>query len=250
MRKYTKQMKANKVKQAVKSANVAIVNEPATIDQMFKRNALGYMESSNAGALSVEDSVGYVVSKLESGQSAIRDAILLCGYIFKTRTADVSKKFEESLKSRWSGSTLPNMISISKQLEAFEKSGLDINEVNDVYGLREVSKLIKDEKTSGEAIKLLNAGESPRKVKATLAPKSKVEEKLEEKVEPVSIENKIGIFEAQIITAVDRFAILADNETRLRLTRQIVSKMQLGNVILGHIDAIKAIHELKGKANK
>ena len=97
---------------------------------------------------------------------------------------------------------------------------------------------------------MLNAGESPRKVKATLAPKAKVEEKLEEKVEPVSIENKIGIFEAQIITAVDRFAILADNETRLRLTRQIVSKMQLGNVILGHIDAIKAIHELKGKANK
>ena len=249
MRKYTKQMKANKVKQAVKSANVAIVNEPATIDQMFKRNALGYMESSDAGALSVEDSVGYVVSKLESGQSAIRDAILLCGYIFKTRTADVSKKFEESLKSRWSGSTLPNMISISKQLEAFEKSGLDINEVNDVYGLREVSKLIKDEKTSGEAIKLLNAGESPRKVKATLAPKAKVEEKSEDNAEESeSLENKTAIQAAIILTAVDRFAILADNETRLRLTRQIVSKMQLGNVILGHIDAINAVHALK--ANK
>ena len=251
MRKYTKQMKATKVK----SAPVAIVNEVPSIDSMFQTSSLGYLIAPSsrmidASKITIEDGIGYIVTKLEAGQSANRQAILFAAWIFKTKTIEEGKAFSEKLKERWSGSTIDNLLSIARALPALEKNGLDLNEVNDVYGLREVSKLIKDEKTSGEAIKLLNAGESPRKVKATLAPKSKVEEKLEEKVEPVSIENKIGIFEAQIITAVDRFAILADNETRLRLTRQIVSKMALGNVILGHIDAIKAIHELKGKANK
>ena len=244
MRKYTKQMKATKVK----SAPMAIVREASNIESMFKRNSLGYMESGKASSdISIADSVGYIVTKLEAGQSANRQAILFAAWIFKTKTIEEGKVFSEKLKERWSGSTIDNLLSIARTLPALEKNGLDLNEVNDVYGLREVSKLIKDEKTSGEAIKLLNAGESPRKVKATLAPKAKVEEKLEEKVEPVSIENKTAIQAAIILTAVDRFAILADNETRLRLTRQIVSKMQLGNVILGHIDAIQAIHSLKAK---
>ena len=242
-------MKATTTTKVVKSAPVAIVREASNIESMFKRNSLGYMESGKASSdISIADSVGYIVTKLEAGQSANRQAILFAAWIFKTKTIEEGKVFSEKLKERWSGSTIDNLLSIARTLPALEKNGLDITMVKDVYGLRECSKLIKDEKTSGEAIKLLNAGESPRKVKTTLAPKKVEEKKTEEKVEESeSLENKTAIQAAIILTAVDRFAILADNETRLRLTRQIVSKMQLGNVILGHIDAIQAIHSLKAK---
>jgi len=153
------------------------------------------------------------------------------------------------LKDKWKGSTIANLISVSRSLKTFESKGLSIDMVRDLYGLREVSKLIKDDETSGECVKLLNSGESPRKVKSALSNDDK-DDKDDDKSAPVeseSLENKAAIQAAIILTAVDRFAILADNETRLRLTRQIVSKMQLGNVILGHIDAVRAIHELNAK---
>jgi len=229
------------------AVKLSVVNEPSNIDQIFTRNALGYLASNKAGALSVEDSVGYVVSKLESGQSAIRDAILLCGYIFKTRTADVSKKFEESLKSRWSGSTLPNMISISKSLPLFESKGLSIANVRDLYGLRECSKLLKGDESSKQAIALLNKGESPRNVKEKLSPKAEREEREESPVESESLADKEGIASTLVLTYVERFAILADSEARLKLARQIISKLALGNYILATTDAHKAIQELKAK---
>jgi len=226
------------------AVKLSVVNEPSNIDQIFTRNALGYLASNKAGALSVEDSVGYVVSKLESGQSAIRDAILLCGYIFKTRTADVSKKFEESLKSRWSGSTLPNMISISKSLPLFESKGLSIANVRDLYGLRECSKLLKGDESSKQAVALLNKGESPRNVKEKLSPKA---EREESPVESESLADQEGIASTLVLTYVERFAILADSEARLKLARQIISKLSLGNYILATTDAHQAIQTLKAK---
>jgi len=240
-------MKTKTVKQAVK---LAVVNEPANIDQMFKRNALGYLTANpsfKGEEVAIEDSVGYVVSKLESGQSAIRDAILFSGWVFKNKPEEEGKAFADMLKDRWSGSTLPNMISISKQLAKFESKGLSIANVRDLYGLRECSKLLKGDDTSKQAVALLNEGESPRKVKEKLSPKQESEPKQESPVESESLENKAAIQEQIILTAIERYAILADNEARLRLTRQIVSKMSLGNYILGHTDAIKAIHDLKAK---
>jgi len=240
-----KQMKANKVK----TASVSIVCESVSIDSMFKRNSLGYLESGKASSdISVEDSVGYVVSKLESGQSAVREAILFSGWLFKTKPEEDGKAFADKLKERWSGSTVPNLISISKSLSLFETKGLSIANVRDLYGLRECSKLLKGEDTSKQAVALLNKGESPRNVKEKLSPKQ--EPKPEQESTPVeseSLENKAAIQEAIILTAIERYAILADNESRLKLTRQIVSKMSLGNYILGHTDAIKAIHDLKAK---
>ena len=243
-------MKPNKVKSAVK---LSVVNEPSNIDQMFKRNALGYLQANPAykGAeLPIEDCAGYVISKLEAGQSAMREAILFSGWIFSNRPEEESKAFALDLKDKWKGSTIANLISISRSLKTFESKGLSIDMVRDLYGLREVSKLIKDEETSEDAVKLLNSGESPRKVKTTLTDDNKGDKgdnKNEDAPESESLENKAAIQAAIILTAVDRFAILADSETRLRLTRQIVSKMMLGNYILGHTDAIKAIHELKAK---
>jgi hypothetical protein len=231
------------------TASMAIVRESVSIDSMFKRNSLGYMESGKNAVIdiSLADSVGYVVSKLESGQSAIRDAILFSGWVFKNKPEEEGKAFADMLKDRWSGSTVPNLISISKSLSLFETKGLSIANVRDLYGLRECSKLLKGDETSKQAVALLNKGESPRNVKEKLNPKQEREEREESPVESESLENKAAIQEAIILTAIERYAILADNESRLKLTRQIVSKMSLGNYILGHTDAIKAIHDLKAK---
>jgi len=229
---------------------MAIVREAGSIDQMFRHNSLGYLQANPAykgTELAIEDCAGYVVSKLESGQSAVREAILFSGWIFKNRPEEESKAFADKLKDRWSGSTIPNLISISKSLSLFETKGLSIANVRDLYGLRECSKLLKGEDTSAKAVALLNKGESPRNVKEKLAPKQESEPKQEAPVESESLENKAAIQEAIILTAIERYAILADNESRLKLTRQIVSKMSLGNYILGHTDAIKAIHDLKAK---
>jgi hypothetical protein len=240
-------MKTKTAKSAT-ATPVSIVRDAGNIESMFKRNSLGYMESGKNAVIdiSLADSVGYVVSKLESGQSAIRDAILFSGWVFKNKPEEEGKAFADMLKDRWTGSTVPNLISISKSLSLFETKGLSIANVRDLYGLRECSKLLKGEDTSKQAVALLNKGESPRNVKEKLAPKQEAEPK-QEPVESESLENKAAIQEAIILTAIERYAILADNESRLKLTRQIVSKMSLGNYILGHTDAIKAIHDLKAK---
>ena len=228
--------------------NLKIVREAVSIESMFKRNSLGYLESGKASNdISVEDSVGYVVSKLESGQSAVREAILFSGWLFKTKPEEDGKAFAEKLKERWSGSTVPNLISISKSLSLFESKGLSIANVRDLYGLRECSKLLKSEETSKQAVALLNKGESPRNVKEKLNPKAEREEREESPVESESLADKEGIAATLVLTYVERFAILADSEARLKLARQIISKLALGNYILASTDAHQAIQTLKAK---
>lgn len=237
-------------KTAVKTAvKLSVVNEPTNIDQMFKRNSLGYLQANPAykgTELAIEDCAGYVVSKLESGQSAVREAILFSGWIFKNRPEEESKAFADKLKERWNGSTIPNLISISKSLPLFETKGLSIANVRDLYGLRECSKLLKGDETSKQAVALLNKGESPRNVKEKLSPKQEPEPK-QEPVESESLADKEGIASTLVLTYVERFAILADSEARLKLARQIISKLALGNYILASTDAHKAIQDLKAK---
>jgi hypothetical protein len=172
-----KQMKTKTAKSAT-TTPVSIVREVGNIESMFKRNTLGYMESGKNAAIdiSLADSVGYVVSKLESGQSAIRDAILFSGWVFKNKPEEEGKAFADMLKDRWTGSTVPNLISISKSLGLFESKGLSIANVRDLYGLRECSKLLKGDDTSAKAVALLNKGESPRNVKEKLSPKQEAEQ--------------------------------------------------------------------------
>ena len=242
-------MQTKTATKVVKSASVAIVREVGNIESMFKRNALGYMESGKSASIdiSLADSVGYVVSKLESGQSAIRDAILFSGWVFKNKPEEEGKAFADLLKDRWSGSTVPNLISISKSLPLFETKGLSIANVRDLYGLRECSKLLKGDETSKQAVALLNKGESPRNVKEKLNPKQEAETKQDAPVESESLADKEGIASTLVLTYVERFAILADNESRLKLARQIISKLALGNYILASTDAHKAIQDLKAK---
>jgi glycine cleavage system H lipoate-binding protein len=240
-------MKAKTAKTAT-AAVVSIVREAGNIESMFKPNSLGYLESGKASNdISVEDSVGYVVSKLESGQSAVREAILFSGWLFKTKPEEDGKAFADKLKERWTGSTVPNLISISKSLGLFESKGLSIANVRDLYGLRECSKLLKGDETSKQAVALLNKGESPRNVKEKLNPKAEREEREESPAESESLADKEGIASTLVLTYVERFAILADSETRLKLARQIISKLALGNYILASTDAHKAIQEIKAK---
>jgi hypothetical protein len=228
------------------AANLSVVREPVAIDQMFKRNSLGYLESSKAADISLDDAVGYVVTKLDAGQSAIRDAILFSAWVFKNKPEEQSKAYADQLKLRWSGSTIPNLISISKALPSFEDKGLSIDKVKDLYALREVSKLLKAE-DGHKAIALLNEGMSPRALKKELSePKAP---KQEETSEPkaVNFADEADKLETLLLSYTDKYSKIGEGEARLKIAKQIIAKLNLGGYILMHVDAAKAVETLKAK---
>jgi hypothetical protein len=229
-----------------KTLKTAVVREIGSIESLFKRNTLGYLESAKKVEISMADAVGYVVTKLDAGQSAMREAILFTGWIFKNKPEEQSKAFADELKKRWTGSTIPNLVSIAKALPSFEEKGLAVDKVRDLYGLREVSKLIKD--GNKDAVALLNNGESPRAVKNKLAAPTKGEsEPKAEESEPINIVNETEKFAALLLGYADKFAKLAESEDRLKIARQIVAKLNLGGYMLLHTDAAKAVETLKAK---
>lgn len=227
------------------TATVSVVREPVAIDQMFKRNALGYLESGKSVELSLEDAVGYVVSKLDAGQSAIRDAILFSAWVFKNKPEEQSKAYAEQLKERWNGSTTANLISISKLLPTLEAKGLSIDRVKDLYGLRDCGKLLRGENPQ-QAIALLNEGKSPRAVKESLAPKAEREEREESKDSaPVNFADEADKLETLLLSYTDKYTKIAEHEARLKIARQIIAKLNLGGYLLMHADAAAAVKTLK-----
>lgn len=234
-------------KKTAAAANLSVVREPVAIDQMFKRNSLGYLESSKAVDISVDDAVGYVINKLDAGQSAMRDAILFAGWLFKSKPEAESKAFGESLKARWSGSTPVNLLSIAKALPSFEDKGLSVDKVRDLYGLREVSKLLKAE-DGHKAIALLNEGMSPRALKKEMSePKAPKQEETTSAPASVNFADEADKMETLILTYVDRYAKLGEHEARLKLTRQIIAKMAIGNYTFLPSEAAAAVQTLKAK---
>ena len=237
----------------VKTA-VTLVQEPMAIDQMFKRNSLGYLvtgsgKNHEAGInLSIADAVGYVITKLDAGQSAIRDAILFSAWVFKNKPEEQSKAYAEQLKARWSGSTIPNLISISKALPSFEDKGLSIDKVKDLYALREVSKLLKAD-DGHKAIALLNEGMSPRALKKELSePKPAKQEKTTSAPAAVNITDQADNMEVILLSMAERYSKIGEHEARLKLTRQFIAKMNLGGYTFLPTAAAQAVQELKGKA--
>jgi hypothetical protein len=229
-----------------KTIKTAVVRETGSIDTLFKRNSLGYLESAKKVDISMADAVGYVVTKLDAGQSAMREAILFTGWVFKNKPEEQSKAFADELKTRWTGSTIPNLVSIAKALPSFEEKGLAVDKVRDLYGLREVSKLIKD--GNKDAVALLNNGESPRAVKNKLAAPTKGEsEPKSEESEPINIVNESEKFASLLLGYADKFAKLAESEDRLKVARQLVAKLNLGGYLLMHADAAAAVQTLKAK---
>jgi hypothetical protein len=227
---------------------VTLVQEPMAIDSFFARNSLGYLELNGTAKqpIDIADAVGYVIHKLEAGQSAMREAILLCGFVFKTKTAEESKKFEDSLKARWNGSTLPNLVSIAKQLGKFESEGLDLNKVRDLYGIRDCAKLLKSEEHGKQAVALLNEGKAPRAVQKELKPKEKAPVAT---VAPVvgNITEQADNMEVILMSMAERYCKIAEHEARLKLTRQFIAKMAIGNYTFLPSEAAKAVQELKAK---
>jgi len=229
-----------------KTLKTAVVREIGSIESLFKRNSLGYLESAKKVEISMADAVGYVVTKLDAGQSAMREAILFTGWVFKNKPEEQSKAFSDELKTRWTGSTIPNLVSIAKALPSFEEKGLAVDKVRDLYGLREVSKLIKD--GNKDAVALLNNGESPRAVKNKLTSPTKGEsEPKSEESEPINIVNETEKLAALLLGYADKFAKLAENEDRLKMARQLVAKLNLGGYMLLHTEAAKAVETLKAK---
>jgi hypothetical protein len=229
-----------------KTLKTAVVREIGSIDSLFKRNSLGYLESAKKVEISIDDAVGYVVTKLDAGQSANRDAILFASWLFKNKPEEQSKAFADELKNRWTGSTIPNLVSIAKALPSFEEKGLAVDKVRDLYGLREVSKLIKD--GNQDAVALLNNGESPRAVKNKLKDSPVDESKpRDEQSEPINLVNESEKFTALLLGYADKFAKLAESEDRLKVARQLVAKLNLGGYMLLHTDAAKAVETLKAK---
>lgn len=230
------------------TANLSVVREPMAIDQMFKRNTLGYLESSKAADISLDDAVGYVITKLDAGQSAIRDAILFSAWVFKNKPEEQSKAYSEQLKARWSGSTIPNLISISKALPSFEDKGLSIDKVKDLYALREVSKLLKGDDTSKQAVALLNEGKSPRAVKESLNPKDKpVKQEDKSDSVPLNFASEADKLETLILSYTDKYSKVGEHEDRIKIARHVIAKLNLGGYILMHVDAAKAVETLKAK---
>ena len=242
---------SNATKTKAAKVAVSVVREPLAIDQMFKRNSLGYLvtgsdKNHEAGVnLSLEDAVGYVVSKLDAGQSAIRDAILFSAWVFKNKPEEQSKAYAEQLKARWSGSTIPNLISISKALPSFEDKGLSIDKVKDLYALREVSKLLKGDETSKQAVALLNEGKSPRAVKEAIDPKEKPVKQEESESVPLNFASEADKLETLLLSYTDKYSKIGEHEARIKIARQIVAKLNLGGYILMHADAAAAVKTLK-----
>jgi hypothetical protein len=230
-----------------KTLKTAVVSEIGSIDSLFKRNSLGYLESAKKVEISMDDAVGYVVTKLDAGQSAMREAILFTGWVLKNKPEEQSKAFADELKTRWTGSTIPNLVSIAKALPSFEEKGLAVDKVRDLYGLREVSKLIKD--GNQDAVALLNNGESPRAVKNKLSTPIVTlnTTPTPDAVEPINLVNETEKFAALLLGYADKFAKLAENEDRLKVARQLVAKLNLGGYMLLHTDAAKAVETLKAK---
>jgi len=238
-------MKTATKQKAVKAVTVSVVREPIAIDQMFKRNSLGYLESSKAADISVDDAVGYVVTKLDAGQSAMRDAILFAGWLFKSKPEAESKAFGEALKARWSGSTPVNLLSIAKALPSFEDKGLAVDKVRDLYGLREVSKLLKD--GNEKALSLLNKGESPRAVKKACDTSVKADEEEKSDSVPLNFASEAEKLETLILSYTDKYSKVGEHEDRLKIARQVIAKLNLGGYLLMHADAAAAVQTLKAK---
>ena len=151
-------------KAKAKAIKTAVALEAVQVEACFERTSLGYWRANQR--VSHTDAADYVISRLEVGASALRSAILcMSAVIQQDRYSAVYLK--KALHGRWGKVTLDNLFSIAKNLPKFEKIGLQIDKVQDIYGLREVSSLIK-RRNPERILELFNGGSSPRNAKKTI----------------------------------------------------------------------------------
>ena len=156
-------------KTKVKPLKTSVALDSTEIESCFDKTPLGYWRATRV--IPYDDAADYIISKLEIGASALRSVILCMSAVIQQDTLSAFY-LKQALEGRWSKVTLANLFSIAKQLPKFEKIGLQIDKVRDLYGLREASSLIK--KGNPERIlALLNGGASPRKAKKIIEDESR-----------------------------------------------------------------------------
>jgi hypothetical protein len=224
---------------AVKATKVEIVRETGSIESMLTQTRSGYIHADKKlNDIPTADLVNYAVEKLTAGQSALRQACLFAGAIFKTCTEEKSKMFSEELTLKWGGMS-KDIVSIGKAIPRLESLGLSIDKVRDVYGLRDVRKvLLGDDKTqASKAVALLNEGKAPRKVREAVLGSSKGEKEPAPKEEPLwhganpylpeKIEDSALVIETQFVRLAERVALMIDHDDRVKLAMQIFAKLKL-----------------------
>lgn len=216
---------------AVKSAKVEVVREVGSIDSMLTQTRSGYIHADKKlNDIPTADLVNYAVEKLTAGQSALRQACLFAGAIFKTCTEEKSKMFSEELTLKWGGMS-KDIVSIGKAIPKLESIGLSIDKVRDVYGLRDVRKVLlgDDKAQASKAVALLNEGKAPRKVREAVLGTSKGEKEPAPKEEPAEkIEDSALVIETQFVRLAERVSLMIDHDDRVKLAMQVFAKLKLG----------------------
>lgn len=169
----TKAVPPAKVETPAVEVKVSTVKSADDIESVFKPNKLGYFDAHASSVVwTGEDIAQYAFDVVNEGQgvyaSAMRRAILT---ISAAIACDESVKdaIKTSLAGKWADQTIAGILSIAKMLPVFQAAGVDLNNVKDVMGLRDVSKTLKDadgdKRKVNAIVAKLNKGESPRKVK-------------------------------------------------------------------------------------
>jgi hypothetical protein len=216
---------------AVKTTKVEIVREVGSIESMLTQTRSGYIHADKKlNDIPTADLVNYAVEKLTAGQSALRQACLFTGAIYKTCTEEKQRLYADGLTLAWGGMS-KDILSIGKALPTLEATGLALSNVKDLYGLREVRKiLLGDDKTqTSKAVALLNEGKAPRKVREAVLgasqpnrpPQNPVEEPAEK------IEDSALVIETQFVRLAERVALMIDHDERVKIAMQVFAKLKL-----------------------
>lgn len=220
--------------QKSKAVKVEVVREAVSIDALLKTTEAGYMSADNRlQDVPTADLVGYAVSKLEAGQSALRLAVLFTGAIKKICTSEKFDLYADGLTTSW-GSMSKDILSIGKALPALEATGLSLSNVRDLYGLREVRKILlgEDKGQIKKAVALLNEGKAPRKVREAVIGSPKAEPAPKAEAVPEPVVDKSAIAETQLLVAAERVAASIDHDERVKLALQVVAKLKLAGYAL------------------
>lgn len=216
---------------AVKTAKVEVVREAVSIDALLTQTRSGYIHADKKlNDIPTADLVSYAVEKLTAGQSALRQACLFTGAIYKTCTEEKAKLYADGLQVSWGGMS-KDILSIGKALPALESTGLALANVKDLYGLREVRKILlgDDKAQTSKAVALLNEGKAPRKVReAVLGSSPKGEKEPAPREEPAEkIEDSALVLETQFVRLAERVALMIDHDDRVKVAMQVFAKLKL-----------------------
>lgn len=227
------------MKQKTKNAKLEIVRDAASIDALLTRNDRGYL-NANAKLADVPtaDLVTYTVTKLEAGQSSLREAVTFASVVFKTCTEEKAGKFSEGLAERW-GVMSKDILSIARALPKLEERGLSLSNVRDLYGLRDIKKLAlgEDKAVADKAIALLNAGKPARVARkeimdaqtpavGIIGAESKAKQETPQ-AEPANPEEKAEVIRSVFIGYADKIQQLFDHDERVKIAQQAVAKLKL-----------------------